>query len=301
MIHAQPFFSIIIPTYARPIQLAACIKALARIAFSREDFEVIVVDDGSGLQLKGVLFSYERQLNLKLVSQSHAGPAAARNTGAKQAEGRFLVFTDDDCEPAPDWLHKLSRRFNAIPDCGIGGRIINRLPENLFSTASQMLLDYLYSYYNADKKQARFFASNNLALPAKLFHTIGGFDTTFIRAAAEDRELCSRWVNQGYQLIYADEVIVYHKHTLNFRSFCKQHFTYGYGAADFRSVRQFRGQKSVRVEPMSFYSNLLYYPWMKTGRLRAMAISILLAISQIANVAGFVRGLMESKCLRVAK
>ena len=51
----------------------------------------------------------------------------------------------------------------------IGGRTVNALPGNPYSTASQLLIDYLYSYYNADSGQARFFTSNNLAVAAERF------------------------------------------------------------------------------------------------------------------------------------
>lgn len=293
MIQSHPLFSIIIPTYARPHHLTRCVRALTRLNFPRDEFEVILVDDGSGLQLEGTFSSFKNILDIKLVAQSHAGPAAARNKGAAHAIGKFLVFTDDDCEPAPNWLQSLATCFNSKSNCGVGGRIINRLSDNIFSTTSQMLLDYLYAYYNTSDDHACFFASNNLAFPSKPFHAIGGFDTTFHRAAAEDRELCNRWINQGYQLVYADEVIVYHKHTLNFKSFCKQHFNYGYGGSDFRKVRILRGQKPIKIEPMLFYFNLLLYPWVKPGHFPAIAVSLLLTLSQCVNAAGYLGGLMK--------
>jgi hypothetical protein len=53
-----------------------------------------------------------------------------------------------------------------------------------------MLIDYLYTYYNADPYRAQFFTSNNRVLSTDRFRQIGGFDTAFPRAAGEDRELC---------------------------------------------------------------------------------------------------------------
>ncbi|MGH7450280.1 MAG: glycosyltransferase family A protein [bacterium] len=94
-------------------------------------FEVIVVDDGSASSLEPVVTPFRKQLNLTLMKQANAGPAAARNTGAKQAKREFLVFTDNDCQPDPDWLSALGKHLAQTPDRIIGGRTINTLDKIL--------------------------------------------------------------------------------------------------------------------------------------------------------------------------
>ncbi len=283
----QPFFSIVIPTYARPRQLATCLQYLARLDYPRDRFEVIVVDDGSETPPEAVIASFCGHLDVTLLKQAHAGPAAARNTGATQARGAFLAFTDDDCAPAPDWLQTLAARFATTPDHLIGGRTLNALPDNPYSTASQLLIAYLYTYYNADSDRARFFASNNLAMPADRFHAIGGFDMTYTRTAAEDRELCDRWLHHGYRMAYAPEALVYHAHALTFRTFLRQHFNYGCGAFRFRQARAQRACGRIRLEPFSFYLNLLLYPFSQAQGWRALFLAVLLGVSQVANAVGF--------------
>ena len=282
-----PFVSIIIPTYRRPERLAVCLQSLACLEYSRDRFEVIVVDDGSPTPPQSVVAEFSAQLDVRLLTQAHAGPAMARNTGAAKAKGEILAFTDDDCEPAADWLQQLAIRFATTPACAIGGRTRNALSENIFSTASQMLLDYLYDYYNADPSQSQFFASNNLALPADLFLTVGAFDSNFPHAAAEDREFCDRWILNGYRMIYAREVVVYHAHALTFRTFWKQHFTYGHGASYFHRVRRWRGQRRPGLEPPPFYLKLLHHPFSKSLSPRALLIAMLFMVSRIANAAGY--------------
>ena len=107
-----------------------------------------------------------------------------------------------------------------------GGQSFNALPTNPYSTASQLLISYLYSYYNGRSSQARFFASNNLAFPADGLRAIGGFDATYTRTAGEDRELCDRWLTDGRRKLYAPDAVVYHAHALTFRTFWRQHFNY---------------------------------------------------------------------------
>lgn len=287
MEHQQYHFSIVIPTYNRLERLATCIESLTHLDYPRTEFEVIIVDDGSQTPLEPVVLAVKDQLNLTFIKQANAGPANARNKGAKRAKGKYLVFTDDDCAPAPDWLSTLGARFATTPDVMIGGCAVNALPENLYSTASQVLIDYLYNYYNTGSEGAKFFASNNFALPTNLFHKLGGFDTSFPLAAGEDRELCDRILHYGYNMVYAPEVRVYHAHELSLPKFWRQHFNYGRGAFCFHQLRTQRNSAPIKVEPLSFYFNLLTYPLSQTSKLPQLLLSTLLFISQVANVAGF--------------
>jgi glycosyltransferase involved in cell wall biosynthesis len=283
----QLVFSVIIPTYNRPQRLATCLESLTRLDYSRDRFEVIVVDDGSQTPIESVVAPLQNQLSITLIRQANSGPATARNTGAAKATGQFLVFTDDDCEVASDWLITLEKRFATAPNCLIGGKTLNALPNNLYSTASQLLIDYLYLYFNANFQESSFFASNNFALPRELFHILGGFDTTFPLAAGEDREFCDRWQHHGYKMLYAPEVRIYHAHKLTLPAFWRQHFNYGRGAFCFHQARSQRVNQQIKVEPFSFYFKLLTYPLSQTSPQPALLISGLFFMSQIANVVGF--------------
>jgi GT2 family glycosyltransferase len=285
----QPFFSIVIPTYARLRQLATCLQSLARLDYPRDRFEVIVVDDGSETPPEAVVASFCGHLDVTLLKQAHAGPAAARNTGASHARGKFLAFTDDDCAPALDWLQSLAARFAGAPDCAIGGRTLNALPDNLYSTASQLIVDVVYAHYNVNPDQASFLATNNLAIPADRFQAIGSFDAAFFPFASEDRDFCNRWLHHGYRMIYAPEVLVYHAHALTFRTFLRQHFSYGCGAFRFHKARARRGSGRSIVE-VEFYRNLLSLLRdmlsQVSGR-RALSLTTLLVLWQVANAVGF--------------
>ena len=287
MTKKTPHYSIIIPTYARPKQLVDCLRSLTHLDYPRHRFEVIVVDDGSYKPLDAVVYTFRDQLNLTLLSQRNAGPAAARNKGASEATGKIFVFTDDDCLPHPKWLRVLSEYFESSPYMLVGGRTINALPDNPYLTASQILIEYLYSYYNVDRDEARFFASNNFAVPADGFNTIQGFDPTYISAAAEDRDFCDRWLSYGYKMSYAERALVYHAHSLTLGSFWRQHFKYGRGAYRFHMTRKKRGLLHTKIEPLSFYIDLLCFPLHKKPGSKALLHTFLLFSSQIANAAGF--------------
>jgi GT2 family glycosyltransferase len=148
------------------------------------------------------------------------------------------------------------------------------------------LIAFLYEYFNPDPQRSTFFTSNNFAVSRHLFIECGGFNSTFRRAAAEDRDFCEQWVNGGRQMIYAPRAMVHHAHHLTMRRFWRQHFNYGRGAFRFHQLRAVRGQKPIRVAPPSFYRKLLAYPF-KAGLSRAPEISVLMWISQTANAFGF--------------
>jgi GT2 family glycosyltransferase len=285
-----PFVSIIIPTYDRPRQLNLCLRSIAHLAYPRSRFEVIVVDDGSETLPEPIVDSFRSRFATTLLSQTNAGPAAARNTGAAQARGELLAFTDDDCRPAADWLQTLAARSASTPHCAIGGRTLNALSRNVYSAASQLVIEFVYAYYNANPNQARFFATNNLAVPTEQFRLLDGFDAASFPFASEDRDFCDRWLQHGYRMIYAPEAVVYHAHALTLRSYWEQHFEYGRGAFRFHRARARRGSGGFMKE-FAFHMNLprlLRHSFPPRGGPGAMSLAALLVLWQIANAAGFV-------------
>jgi GT2 family glycosyltransferase len=281
-----PFFSIIVPTYARPVQLSSCLRSLADLNYPYDRFEVIVVDDGSGRSMEPVVAPFQNRPFVKLLTQANAGPAAARNRGAAHANGDLLAFTDDDCAPDRNWLQALAARFEKGPGHAVGGKTINTLPDNLFSTVSQIIIDAAYAHYNAMPDRARFFASNNLAMPSRLFSELGGFDPTF--RTSEDRDLCDRWVHHGYPMVYAPEALVRHTHPLALRTFLSQHFHYGRGAFRFYRARARRGSGRFAPE-VRLYAEVLRHSFLPRQDRRTLFILGLLAFWQGANLTGFVR------------
>jgi GT2 family glycosyltransferase len=284
----QPHFSVIIPTHARPEGLAACLEALSNLDYPRDRFEVIVVDDGSDIPPHDVVRRFSGRLDVVLLTQPHAGPATARNTAAARARGEVLAFTDDDCAPASDWLTRLASRFAQDKRVAVGGRTINALPADPYAAASQLIMDVVYAYYNTDGSRARFVASNNVAFPKDAFHAVGGFDSTF-PLAAEDRDLCDRWVHRGFRIVYAPEVVVRHAHRMGLRGYSRQHFGYGRGAYRFQRARVSRRSGSL-VKELGFYRSLpglVRRSLAQTAGPKSFRPIALLAVWQVANASGF--------------
>jgi GT2 family glycosyltransferase len=258
-----PSCSVIVPTRGRPAHLAGCLGALGELDYPPERLEVIVIDDVDG-----------------------DGPAAARNRGAERARGELLAFTDDDCRPERGWLRSLARRWAGAPDLAVGGRTTNGLPGNAFAAASQTVVDLVYAHYNENGDAPRFFASNNLAVPAEGFREAGGFDEAF--RTSEDREFCDRWLRRGRRFAFAGDAVVEHRPSVGLAGFAGRHFRYGRGAFRFHRARAGSVAESVRRE-LGFYRTL---PAGTRAALagagaQAPALGALLVAWQLANAAGF--------------
>jgi glycosyltransferase involved in cell wall biosynthesis len=298
-----PDYSIVVPTYRRRDSLARCLQAIEALRFPRDRFEVVIVDDGSPSPPADLVASLDPSIQARLVTTRHAGPATARNTGARLAQGRYLVFTDDDCMPDEDWLWSIDRWTSS--DSGafaIGGHTENVLTDNVYAAASQGIIDYLYEYFGDNSATRRFFTSNNLVVPREDFLSLGGFNETFALAAAEDRDFCERWLEAGNRLQYANDVIVQHAHVLDFVRFNRQHFNYGRGAFDLHRSRAQRGGSSVEIEPLRFYGGLVAYPLRAPRRGRAVFLMFLHLWSQVAYAAGyFLERLRRGWAIRTTK
>jgi glycosyltransferase involved in cell wall biosynthesis len=278
-------FSIVIATSGRPLQLKRCLAAISRLHFPPELFEVVVVFDGGPATPESDLAKTLGDVHLRVMEQHRQGPSVARNTGSAAATGKYLTFIDDDCVPANDWLALLSEEVAQHPDAMIGGATVNALAGNIYSEASQSVVEYVYRYYNDSSAHRRmFFASNNLTVPRVPFLAAGGFDVGF--RTAEDREFCARWQAGGRESRFASGVVMHHAHDLGLFSLLRQHFRYGTGAYAYWKKEAELTHRGLRVEPPRFYAGILRFPF-ATGKRSPASICALMILAQIANAAGF--------------
>ncbi len=280
-----PVFSVVVPTMGRAARLKNCLAALASLDFPPDGYEVVVVNDGGGPDTDRVISSWEGRPSLRRASTEAEGPAAARNSGIEAARGRFIAFTDDDCEPDSDWLRALQDALEANPGCAAGGRVVNGATGRC-AAGSQVVLEAAYAHFNRDPGGARFYATINLAFPAEELRRLGGFDEGLRHA--EDRELCDRWFWSGRRFVSAPRAVVRHMRELTLREFWRQHYGYGQGAWTIHRGRAARDQTRFKVEP-GFYGELSRRVWSSNGRTGRPTLAALAVTSQAANAIGFAR------------
>lgn len=283
-----PSFSIIIPTYQRPIELVRCLRAIAKLNYPSDNFEVIIVNDGGEIDEKGIS-EISKDLVYTLLHQKQSGPASARNCGAKIAKYDFLAFTDDDCEPDSEWLNDFAEQIKVSSEDLIGGTVINGLDSNIYSTSSQLLVSYLYNYGEQSNPDFAFFTTNNIAVSRTKFLSMGGFEKTFDLPAAEDRDFSTRWQEDNNKMVFLKTANIFHYHNLNLKGFWIQHFNYGRGAYHYHELRQKRSNRKTKIEPPKFYMQMFAYPFIKKPIFSAAQISFLFFVAQCANISGYFR------------
>lgn len=279
-----PQFSIIIPTYNRPRPMHTCLSAIAAQDYPPDRFEVIVVDDGGAIDPARVIDRFRNSLNITLLKQANAGPAAARNTGAAAAAGEYLAFTDDDCAPHRDWLTKLAAELQRQPEALVGGGCVNALPNSPYASATQIILDVIHAHFNREPGRATFFPSDNMAMTRARFQEIGRFDPAF--RWSEDRELCDRWSARGWPLVLCPLARIDHARAMGLGGFWRQHIGYGRGAWRFHQTRAQRGTGRLEVDG-NFYFECFAEPFRTHPPRKAIPLAAMLTIWQLANTAGF--------------
>lgn len=282
--------SIVIPSFNRPDRLSECLTA----CMEQDDpnYEIVVVDDGSPQPLAEICEQFGE--TVRCIRQENAGAGPARNKGVAEARGDFLAFTDDDCRPRSNWLSQLRASHAGDATRLVGGYVENGLPDNIYSSVSQDLCDYLYEYFGAANGDISFFTTNNMACSRSAFLDISGFDPVFPGAGAEDRDFGIRWRENGGHLYFNPEALIDHYHAMTLKSFFKQHRNYGRGARILHKQLDKRNSAAVKVEPFAFYRGLVLHPMRRYG-VSGLPKSVLMGITQVAMVAGYYKTVLDEK------
>jgi glycosyltransferase involved in cell wall biosynthesis len=242
-------FSIVIPTFNRIQTLQQTLEALARQ--THDDFEVIVVDDGSTDHTAEMV---TREFpSVRLIRQPNLGPAAARNRGIQAANGESVAFTDDDCVPPPDWLARLADGYARYPHvAGVGGYL--EAPDSVLR--ANILAEYERSIgrdeYGA--RESEVLASfecpaggtNNMSYRRAILIQAGGFDETFPHAAGEDADLKWRVCRTGAQLLYLPMPVT-HLQPYTWSHFRRQQINRGRGVVHFERKHAGRPPGRARI------------------------------------------------------
>jgi glycosyltransferase involved in cell wall biosynthesis len=190
----SPYFSVIIASYERPQGLTKLFDLLGRQVFA--DFEVIVVDQSAAAYEVAAL---QCNFALQYIHTNEKGAVKARNLGIKHARGRVLAFTDDDCEPHPEWLANAYKYFKQVQVVGVEGLIeSDERDEEQYRIVRNLGVKGLG------------FKTANLFLRKSIVEEIGGFDERFDNPHfREDTDLAWRALAEG-EIPFADDVRVLH-------------------------------------------------------------------------------------------
>ena len=193
-----------IATKDRAESLRGLFDALERQTMPRQSFEVVVVDDGSHDRTSDIIEQYRQRAAgpfTALRSPTSRGPAAARNQGIRAARGVVVAFTDDDCEPAADWL---AAGVELLREGGHGVVMGATQPADPPRAAQPFARSM-----QADHEDGRYPTCNVFYSRAAL-ERAGGFDQSFRFACGEDTDLAWRVKALGFTSAFCAEARVVH-------------------------------------------------------------------------------------------
>jgi cellulose synthase/poly-beta-1,6-N-acetylglucosamine synthase-like glycosyltransferase len=144
-------------------------------------------------------------LGARIVDYEQPGSYAARNAGAALASGAWLVFTDADCRPDPGWLAALSIAMAKHPGALLAGDV-RMVPDGAATPWARF--DLVRGIPQARYVARGYAATANLAVPARLFRNLGGFDA--YRLSGGDAEFCRRAGAAGAAIRFIPEAVVVH-------------------------------------------------------------------------------------------
>ncbi len=224
----KPRYSVIIPVYNRPNELAELLESLCMQ--QHQDFEVIVVDDGSSERADEVVDKFRDRLEINYYYKQNAGPGPARNYGFERAKGDYFIIFDSDCELPSHYFDALGNALfeNNLdvwggPDKARAGysylqKSINYAMTSLLTTGG---------IRGAKGKQAKFQPrSFNMGMSREAYKKSGGFK---LNRQSEDIELSIRLRRLGFRIGLIEEAYVYHKRRSSLLDFFWQVYRFGKG------------------------------------------------------------------------
>ena len=208
-----PMVSVIVATYNRADAVARLLSNLAEQTLPAEQFEVIVVDDGSKEPAEARLRGLATPFRLEVVTQANAGPAAARHRAITRASGELLVIVDDDMRVRPDFLaahvaaHPKGTRHVALGPVRTDRDA--RLP--LFERFHTNIIERVLSDAREGRVALRgsHVYTGNVSMRRADYLAAGGFDHSL--RISEDAELGLRLEQSGATVVLCDEAVAMHE------------------------------------------------------------------------------------------
>lgn len=223
--------SVVVPTLNRADLLASTIDRIESQTISKDQYEVLVIDNGSSDHTGAVLEQKSKVYpNLRVFSQLKRGAAATRNVGIRNARGDTVLFVDDDILAEPVLIESHLGYHRRLDRAAIIGTIVTPWHDcgdpflrylrdrRIFNPYSIACGPMDFSYYH----------TGNVSTSRRLLQEVGGFNEEFHMYGMEDIELGYRLEKIGCQMVHSPEAKGLHQYFPSYRQFIQRCEQAGY-------------------------------------------------------------------------
>ncbi len=196
---SQPFFSVVIPVYNRAHAVGEAVKSV--LAQSCQDFEIIVVDDGSKDDPAAVIAKFADS-RIHFIRQPNRGGGAARNAGIDAARGRFVAPLDSDDQFLPHHLEKMKQLLERTRDTvGYARMLVDRGEGRVLFKPPRAIRpdEHMATYLLCDRG---FVPTITVAVPAEMARAVRYHEHLRF---AEDADFAIRLYLAGCRFVMAEE------------------------------------------------------------------------------------------------
>ncbi len=215
--------SVVIPSWNDLPQLKRCLTSLRQQDLTREQFQIVIVDDGS---TDGTADWLRRQSDVTAVVLEHnSGRSAARNAGLRQATGEQIVFLDADLTVPEDYLSThLEQAESGVVSLG---RI--RFAEDSGRTGFQRYMETRGAFKHRDGSSLppRYFVTCNAMVPHVLLDSVDGFDERMRQWGGEDMDMGLRLAQKGARFSFNSRALAYHHQQRSFENHLRNMEVFG--------------------------------------------------------------------------
>jgi glycosyltransferase involved in cell wall biosynthesis len=285
--------SVVIPTRNRVALLEPLLQSVLSQTAPRDQYEIIVVDDGSTDETPALLARFAREYpNVRSVRRGGNGPARARNAGLEAATGDVVAFTDDDCLVDRDWVEVIRREFS-------NDRTLAGLEGWVYTTDHEVTP---LTHQIVITSGGRSFVTCNIAYRRDVLNSLQGFDNDFATAHNEDVDLGWRVMERG-PIRFCREMRVCHpprpgtlmKQVRWVKNLTSEFRLY------YKHPSKYRAQRApnpwINIYLRFMLKNRLITPlvWLKRGRVRHFFDSLAVTCLQTVYLVGLVPALVRAQ------
>lgn len=210
----MPRFSIIVPLYNKASYVVKTLESI--VAQSYNDWECLIVDDGSTDNSRDIVEDYIKTLDVEklrfvVLSQSNSGVSMARNRGVKESNGEFLCFLDADDWWQNTFLEEIDKLISDYPNAGIYATnyVYYKIGKtHVALNLKRGYIDYPKAYYESE---AMPIWTGATCMPQKVFEEMGGFPVGI--KLGEDFLLWAQTA-LNYKIVFCEKPLAYYNNNV---------------------------------------------------------------------------------------